>query len=271
MNHSGIVDLVPEKVRSQWVRDGIYPNKSLYELFVEHAWRHPDGPAVISLDETVTYMQLLSKVHRLANGFRARGVVAGDVIAYQLPNSWRCCAIDLAAAALGAIAAPFPPGRGRLDIQSLLRRCDARVIIVEQEHTKTDLCELIESLRPTLLSLRILVVDGNPRQGWHTLEDLLRAKSIEPDESEPWLSWYDYNNSYFAFGHEDWKLFSFTIKDTIYKVNNYLTVGMHSDLIKAMKGYLIEDIDDDTIYMYWAPSKEYRDNVGYIKIIIKKH
>jgi acyl-CoA synthetase len=182
MNHSGIVDLVPEKVRSQWVRDGIYPNKSLYELFVEHAWRHPDGPAVISLDETVTYMQLLSKVHRLANGFRARGVVAGDVIAYQLPNSWRCCAIDLAAAALGAIAAPFPPGRGRLDIQSLLRRCDARVIIVEQEHTKTDLCELIESLRPTLLSLRILVVDGNPRQGWHTLEDLLRAKSIEPDE-----------------------------------------------------------------------------------------
>ena len=45
---------------------------------------------------------------------------------------------------------------------------------------------------------------------------------------------------------------------------------MHSDSIKAMKGYLIEDIDDDTIYMYWAPSKEYRDNVGYIKIIINK-
>ena len=95
-------------------------------------------------------------------------------------------------------------------------------------------------------------------------------KSIEPDESEPWFSWYYFNNSYFAFGHEDWKLFSFTIKDTIYKVNNYLTVGMHSDLIKAMKGYLIEDIDDDTIYMYWAPSKEYRDNVAYIQIIINK-
>jgi acyl-CoA synthetase len=182
MNHSGIVDLVPEKVRSQWARDGIYPNKSIYELFVEHAWRHPDSPAVISLDQTVTYIQLLGKIHRLASSFRARGVVAGDVIAYQLSNSWRCCAIDLAAAALGAIAAPFPPGRGRLDVQSLLRRCDARVIIVEQEHAKTDLCELIESLRPTLLSLRILVVDGNPRQGWHTLEDLFRAKPVEPDE-----------------------------------------------------------------------------------------
>ncbi len=96
-------------------------------------------------------------------------------------------------------------------------------------------------------------------------------KSIKPDESEPWFSWYYYNNSSFAFGHEDWKLFSFTIKDTIYKVNNYLTVGMHSDSINAMKGYLkYGNIYDDEIYMYWAPSKEYRDNVAYIQIMINK-
>ncbi len=98
-------------------------------------------------------------------------------------------------------------------------------------------------------------------------------KSIKPDESEPWFSWYYYNNSSFAFGHEDWKLFSFTIKDTIYKVNNYLTVGMHSDSIKAMKGYVTYEESKsfkDTIYMYWAPSKEYRDNVAYIQIIINK-
>ena len=95
-------------------------------------------------------------------------------------------------------------------------------------------------------------------------------KSIEPYESEPWVSLCDYNNSSFAFGNEDWDLLAFIIKDTTYKVNNYLTVGMHSDSIKAMKGYLIEDIDDDTIYMYWAPSKEYRDNVGYIRIHINK-
>ena len=96
-------------------------------------------------------------------------------------------------------------------------------------------------------------------------------KSIEPDESEPWLSWYDYNNSYFAFSNEDWELFTFTIKDPIYKVNNYLTVGMHSDSINTMKGYLkYGNIYDDEIYMYWAPSKEYRDNVAYIQIMINK-
>jgi acyl-CoA synthetase len=182
MNPSGIIDLVPADVRSRWSEKGIYPDKSAYELFVEHARRHPDSPAVISLDRTVSYVTLLNKVQRLASSLKAMGIVAGDVIAYQLPNSWHSCAIDLAAAALGAIVAPFPPGRGRLDIQSLLRRCDARVIIIERECANTDLCALIESLRPTLLSLRILVVDGKPREDWHTLDELFQAEPIEPGQ-----------------------------------------------------------------------------------------
>ena len=96
-------------------------------------------------------------------------------------------------------------------------------------------------------------------------------KSIEPNASEPWISWYDYNNSSFAFSNEDWELLDCTIKDTTYKVNNYLTVGMHSDSINAMKGYLkYGEIYGDKFNMYWAPSKEYRDNVAYIQIRINK-
>jgi acyl-CoA synthetase len=180
MNHAGIIDIVPSEVRNQWVENGTYPNQSVYELFCEHVQQHPDNPAVLSLDQTVTYAELLDKVHRFATSLKDLGIVAGDVVAYQLTNSWHSCAIDLAAAALGAIVAPFPPGRGRLDIESLLRRCDARVIIVEREYANIDLCELIESLRPTLLSLRVLIVDGKAQDGWHTLDDLFQAAPIEP-------------------------------------------------------------------------------------------
>ena len=179
MNHSGVIDRVPAEMRRQWAQNGIYPDKSVYELFCEHVRQHPDSPAVMSLDQTITYIELLDKVHRLASSLKALGIVSGDVVAYQLPNSWHSCAIDLAAAALGAIVAPFPPGRGRLDIQSLLRRCDARVIVIEQEYAGSNLCEMIESIRPTLLSLRILVVDGKGRDGWHTMNELFQAEPIE--------------------------------------------------------------------------------------------
>lgn len=178
MNHAGLIDLVPRDMRDHWVNNGMYPNRSIYELFCDHVQQHPQQAAVKTLGQTVTYAQLLEQVQRLAARFKALGIVAGDVIAYALPNSWQCCAIDLAAAALGAIVAPFPTGRGRLDIEALLRRCDARMIIVEREHGGVDLTELIETLRPTLLSLRLLVVDGIAKQGWHTLASLFTSKPI---------------------------------------------------------------------------------------------
>lgn len=182
MNHAGLIDLVPADIRDRWVQDGIYPNKSVYELFLAHALCAPDKPAVVTLHDMISYAELLDKVKRLAAFFRMRGVVAGDVVAYQLHNSWQSCAIDLAASSLGAIVAPFPPGRGLLDIQSLLRRCDARVIIAEQEYAGVDVCEIIDSIRPTLLSLRILVVNGEARDNWYALDDLFLSEPLESEQ-----------------------------------------------------------------------------------------
>ncbi|WCM94902.1 acyl--CoA ligase [Acidovorax sp. NCPPB 2350] len=180
MNASGMVDLVPASLRRSWSREGCYPDVSVYQAFAAHAARQPGQPAVLSPGQSIRYAELLDMAHRMAAGLRAQGIVAGDVVAYQLPNTWHCCAIDLAAAALGAMVAPFPPGRGRLDIESLLKRCQARAVIVPPLCGDVDLCALIESLRPTLLSLRVLVVDGPPRAGWHGLQTLLDCDRIPP-------------------------------------------------------------------------------------------
>ncbi len=181
MNASGIVDLVPADVRRGWEDAGLYPNKSVFELFCAHARRHPEKIAVLSPGEEASYGVLLERALRLAAALKARGIVAGDVVAYHIPNSWRCCAIDLAAAALGAIVAPFPPGRGRLDMEALLKRCDARAIIAPREFGGVDMCEMIEALRPVTLSLRLLIVDGPRRPGWIEFDALLRGDPVPLD------------------------------------------------------------------------------------------
>lgn len=182
MNSTGIIDLVPAELRRQWSESGIYPNQTVYQLFCRHAQHHPEKLAVLSPGENISYGALLDHALRLAASFSARGIVAGDVVAYQLPNSWHGCAIDLAAAALGAVVAPFPPGRGRLDIESLLKRCDARALIVTPEYGDIDMCELIESLRPTMLSLRLLIVDGGDREGWSRFDELLQVEPLTGDQ-----------------------------------------------------------------------------------------
>ena len=183
MNHAGLIDLVPRELRQNWVTRGLYANESVYTLFCQQVVKHPELAAVSTLGHSLSYAQLLDQVKRLARQFKTMGIVAGDVIAYALPNSWQCCAIDLAAAALGAVVAPFPVGRGRLDIDVLLRRCSARLIIMETQHGDLNIAELIEALRPTLLCLRILVTDSNkPRAGWYNLTQLFDGEPITDDE-----------------------------------------------------------------------------------------
>lgn len=181
MNDAGIIDLVPAEERKRWAEDGTYPNQPVFALFAAKAKAHPDKEAVLSPQGSVTYGELLNTSLRLARSLRGSGIVPGDVVAYQLTNHWLCCAIDLAVAALGAIVAPFPPGRGKLDIQSLVRRCDARAVIVPEEYAGIDLCDVIESLRPTLLSMRLLIVQGGSRDGWVTLDSLLDAEPLDID------------------------------------------------------------------------------------------
>ncbi len=178
MNKSGITDLIPEDLRQQWIADGSYPDRNIFDVFYEKASKNPDNAAVLMLEETITFGELLDASLRLANSLKGLGIVEGDVVAYQLPNSWYCCAIDFAVAALGAVVVPFPPGRGSLDIASLLRRCDARMFIGVASFGETDICEVIESLRTTLLSLRFMVIEGANRTHWLNLQALMQASPI---------------------------------------------------------------------------------------------
>jgi len=212
MNAAGILDLVPHSLRDQWKREGAYPNISVFDAFKEKTNRFPNKVAIHTFEREVTYAELLDSALRIARGLKQCGIVAGDVVAYQLNNSWRCCAIDLAAAALGAIAAPFPPGRGRLDIQSMLRRSCARALIIEGMVKEIDFCDIVESIRPQALSLRFLVTRDKARPGWQLLDDILalpplvlsELPKVDPDspcrmlvssgtESEPKLVAYSHN------------------------------------------------------------------------------
>lgn len=210
MNPAGIINLIPSQVREQWKATGAYPEVTVFGAFERQVKRQPLSIAVCSSEESLTFEDVYQKSLRLARGLADAGMVRGDVLVYQLGNSWRSVVIDMAAAALGLVVCPIPPGRGKLDIESVLKRCQARAIIVDNDPQGDDVCSMIETLRPIMLSLRLLIAVGEPRQGWHGFDALMSSEplpdlpDVSPDdparflvssgtESEPKLVAYSHN------------------------------------------------------------------------------
>ncbi|MBO4161303.1 class I adenylate-forming enzyme family protein [Micromonospora antibiotica] len=163
-------ELVPAALRDWWARAGHYPGRTLYELFSEQAAANPDRVAVVDDDGETTYAQLQAATLRLAGALQRDGVEPGEVVAVQLPNGWRPVAVDLAAAAIGAVVLSYPVGRGRRDTLTLLRRSRAAVAVVAHKVGEHHYADALATLRPELPDLRTVLVAGldgpGSLEGW---------------------------------------------------------------------------------------------------------
>lgn len=120
-----IRDRVPARLRRQWVRHDLCPGKDIYTLFTEQVRAYPDRAAIIDEERTLDYAALDHEVRRIAAALTAAGLGERDIIGIRLPNGWRMAVAELAVAAIGAVALPYPAGPGSRDTISLLGRSRA--------------------------------------------------------------------------------------------------------------------------------------------------
>ncbi len=176
-------DLVPADMRARWARDGLYPGRDVFSLFCAHAAAHPSRPAVIEPGAIVDYATLHAAASRVAAVLAAAGTCSGEVVAIQLPNGWRACAVELAVAALGAIALPYPVGRGERDARALLGRSGAAVAVLAAPAGELDASRAVRALlrRGELPQLRRLLVVGGGRAAGEPLD-----AALDGDEPQAW-------------------------------------------------------------------------------------
>jgi acyl-CoA synthetase (AMP-forming)/AMP-acid ligase II len=207
-------DHVSADLRKNWAVEGYYPGLDLYSLFRRHVLRAPEAPAVLDAEGTVGYGELDRTARRLAAGLAQLGIGPGDVVAVQLPNARLACAVDLAVAAVGAIALPFPLGRGDRDAVSLLRRSEAVAVITVADHHGYPCAERIRRHADALPMLRAVIVAGEgaaetpgcvPIEAlFATTPDEFVPREIDPDgparilvtsgsEAEPKMVLYSHN------------------------------------------------------------------------------
>ncbi|MFF0558564.1 class I adenylate-forming enzyme family protein [Streptomyces sp. NPDC004266] len=172
-----LTDLLPAGLRRSWALDGTCPDLDLYSLFRARQIADLHRTAILDAKGALCYTALDRKVRSLAEGLRGLGVGPGDVVAVQLPNHRNAVIADLAVAALGAVALPFPVGRGAVEAECLLRRAEAVAVVAATEHRGQTHAAGLAALRPALPALRHVVSagPGAAPEGTIPLRGLLRT------------------------------------------------------------------------------------------------
>ncbi|WP_332674872.1 AMP-binding protein [Aromatoleum sp.] len=94
---------------ARYTASGDWPNKTLADFARELAARDPERVTHVFGNQRCTVGGLLAEAAALAAGLQQRGLAAGDVVSFQLPNWREAVVIDLATTILGLVVAPIVP------------------------------------------------------------------------------------------------------------------------------------------------------------------
>ena len=111
----------------------------------------------------ITYDDLDRLSRRFALRLADLGVVAGDVVAMQLPNWWHVAALHLACNRIGAITNILMPIFRERELAFMLEFAEAKILVAAERFRGFDYRGIIEPLRPALKHLAHVFYINSPR------------------------------------------------------------------------------------------------------------
>jgi long-chain acyl-CoA synthetase len=144
--------------------------RSVHEILSSAVARRPQGVALISGEESITYRDLDALVGRVAGGLKALGVEKGDRVAMVLGNSIEFVVVLFAIARLGAVSVPLNIRHQLAENRHIIEDCGAQVVVHEY-----DLSDRVPA-SDTLPSLKHAIAVG--RDGRAPLADFLHTPPV---------------------------------------------------------------------------------------------
>ena len=152
---------------------GVWLDKTVAELAAEVAEREPDRVTHVFEGAACRIGDLLREAQALAAGLESRGLVRGDVLAFQLPNWREALVIDLAAALLGLVVAPIVPIYRDAEVAHMLADSGARAAFFPSSYRGFDYAAMMERLGPALPALRLCCSVRGAAHGMDSYEALV--------------------------------------------------------------------------------------------------
>jgi acyl-CoA synthetase (AMP-forming)/AMP-acid ligase II len=147
----------------------------------------PDRDALIAGDgsKRISYMEMASRVNRLANALQGMGVGVGDKVALMAVNSPEAVETYYACAKIGACFVPLNPRAKHEEIEYMINTSEAGILFAGDRYLN-----MMAQLRPRLSGLRELIALEHEHEGLKSYASLLAASSEDEiftdiDEGDP--------------------------------------------------------------------------------------
>jgi acyl-CoA synthetase (AMP-forming)/AMP-acid ligase II len=103
----------------------------------------PGRVSVVEGERKVTRGELVDAALRIGGALLARGLKPGDAVAFQLPNWWEACVINLTAALFGFRIVPLLTIYREAELRAMLPACGVRAIFVPKSFRGFDYPALV--------------------------------------------------------------------------------------------------------------------------------
>lgn len=169
---------------------------TLSGLLDDLAGRRGEETALIYEGETLTFAQLEDRSARVAGGLAELGVGSGDKVAVWLPNTFAWVELEFALARLGAVAVAINTRFRSHEVQNILSRSGARMLVLWPGFEDIDFLSIISGIDagqiPELETLVTLESDQSSleetslaRLRTVAYEELLAGDRVEEDSGSP--------------------------------------------------------------------------------------
>ena len=138
--------LTPERIQRETAA-GFWRDKVITDFLDQHADATPDKVAFVDSRREVTFAELRAEVDATARGLLAKGVGAGDVVSFQIPNWIEWVVVHYAATRIGAISNPLIPIYREREVGFMVGLARSKVIVVPQEFRGFDYPAMVDGLR----------------------------------------------------------------------------------------------------------------------------
>jgi thioester reductase-like protein len=125
--------------------------RTLADVFGAAVEANGSAPAVLGLGEPRSWTRWRAESRALAAGLRNLGISVGDVVAVHLQNSWEFLLTHIAVAEVGAVLLPLHMAYGEADLLTLMRRAQARLLVLPAQRGLGRLVSEVASLEHVLV------------------------------------------------------------------------------------------------------------------------